>query len=65
MPLRTVPCLFGWTKGRDDPEDIYFMQYIGVGKVSHMTRGEAEKSIPYSTDYDAAAQALEAAMKGK
>lgn len=55
----------GWTKGRDAPEDIYFMRYVGVGKVSHMTRGEAEKSIPYSTDYDAAAQALEAAMKGK
>lgn len=53
----------GWTKGRDKPEDIYFMRYVGVGKVTMFRPEEVESHIPYSADYDAAAKALEQALK--
>lgn len=55
----------GWEKGRDKPEDIYFMKYVGVGKVREYTPEEVEKRVPYSADYDAAAKVLEDELRGE
>lgn len=44
----------GWTEGRDAEEDIYFMKYVGVGKVKYRSVEEARQDIPYSADYDSA-----------
>lgn len=55
----------GWTKGRDDPEDIYFMRYVGVGKVRDANHDEMKNRVPYSADYDAAAEALRREMEGE
>ena len=53
----------GWDASRDDKEDIYFMRYVGVGKSQDHSETAMKKRIPYSADYDAAAAALEAALK--
>lgn len=55
----------GWTEGRDAEEDIYFMKYVGVGKVQHTTIEQARKNIPYSADYDAAEAVVKAQVGGK
>lgn len=53
----------GWDKTRDDPEDIYFMRYVGVGKVQDADEEAMWKRVPYSTDYDAAGAKLERVLK--
>lgn len=53
----------GWDKTRDDPEDIYFMRYVGVGKVRDASRKDMLERVPYSADYDAAGAELERVLK--
>ena len=52
----------GWKAGRDDPEDIVFYKYVGVGKVKHVDK-DSLKDIPYSKDYDAAKEARDKEME--
>lgn len=55
----------GWEKGRDEPEDVYFMKYVGVDKVREYTPEDVEKRVPYSADYDSAAKVLEDELRGE
>ncbi len=54
----------GWTEGRDKPEDIVFMRYVGVGKTRDASIEDMRTRVPYSADYDEAAAQLEAAVNG-
>lgn len=55
----------GWGKGLDEPEDIYFMRYVGVGNVQDKDEASMKMRVPYSADYDTAAKLLENIMKGR
>lgn len=55
----------GWKKGLDEPEDIYFMRYVGVGNVRDNSEASMKDRVPYSADYDEAAKVLETALRGE
>lgn len=52
-----------WDKNRDAPEDIYFMRYVGVGKVKDTSEKAMLSRVPYSADYDAAAKVLKGVLE--
>lgn len=54
----------GWVQGRDKEEDIYFMRYVGVGKVKYTSIEDARLHIPYSESYDDAEAVIKALVKG-
>ena len=54
----------GWDPKRDKKEDVVFMRYVGPGKAQDKSKTAMQRRVPYSVDYDAAAKALEDAMKG-
>lgn len=55
----------GWRKGKDAPEDIYFMRYVGVGNVQDQDENAMIARVPYSADYDEAAKVLTDNMGGE
>lgn len=50
----------GWKKGSDEPENIIFFKYVGIGKVKNTDIEEFYKNIKFSTDYDEAQAARDA-----
>ena len=54
----------GWVKGRDKPEDIYFMKYVGVGNVRDVDEKAMLSRVPYSKDYAEAENVLKNDLEG-
>lgn len=53
----------GWVKGRDEPEDVVFMKYVGPGKTQDSDKDAMRKRVPYSKDYGEAEAVLKRQVK--